>query len=79
MSAGETLPGGLTDREAQVLRLIAEGLSTREVAGRLVISEKTVARHLANVFAKIDVSSRTAASAWAHRNGLVDARPAGPA
>ena len=61
------LPGGLTAREWEILSAVAEGLSNREVAARLVISEKTVARHLANVFAKIDVSSRTAAAAWVHR------------
>ena len=59
------LPGGLTAREWEILSAVAEGLSNREVAARLVISEKTVARHLANVFAKIGVSSRTAAAAWA--------------
>ncbi len=56
------LPGGLTAREMEILRAVAEGLSNREVAARLVISEKTVARHLANVFAKLDVTSRTAAA-----------------
>ena len=67
----EPLPGGLTPREAEILVAIAEGLSNREVAARLVISEKTVARHLANVYAKLEVSSRTGAAAWAHRNGLL--------
>ena len=65
-----SLPGGLTQREAEILAAVAEGLSNREVAGRFVISEKTVARHLANVFAKLDVSSRTAAAAWAHQHGV---------
>lgn len=72
-----TLPGGLTPREAEILAAIAEGLSNREVAGRLVISEKTVARHLANIFTKIDVSSRTAAAAWAYQHGLANQRSAG--
>ena len=63
--------GGLTDRETEILALVAQGLSNREVARRLVISEKTVARHLANVYAKLDVGSRTAASAWAYQHGLV--------
>lgn len=58
-------PGGLTSREWEILGAVAEGLSNREVAARLVISEKTVARHLANVFVKLGVSSRTAAAAWA--------------
>jgi DNA-binding NarL/FixJ family response regulator len=71
-----SLPGGLTPREAEILAAIAEGLSNREVAGRLVISEKTVARHLANVFTKLDVSSRTAAAAWAYQHGLARHRSA---
>ena len=65
------LPGGLTAREAEILVAIAEGLSNRDVAARLVISEKTVARHLANIYAKLEVTSRTAAAAWAHRHGLM--------
>lgn len=64
-------PGGLTGREAEVLGLVARGLSNREVAKALVVSEKTVARHLANVFTKLGVSSRTAAAAFAHEHGLV--------
>jgi ATP/maltotriose-dependent transcriptional regulator MalT len=68
--ADAPLPGGLTAREAEILVAVCEGLSNRDVAGRLVISEKTVARHLANIYAKIDVTSRTAAMAWAHRNRL---------
>lgn len=64
------LPRGLTAREAEVLALVAAGKSNREVAADLVISEKTVARHLANIFTKLDVSSRTAATAFAFENGL---------
>lgn len=64
-------PGGLTRREAEVLGLVARGMSNREVAAALVLSEKTVARHLANVFTKLGVSSRTAAAAFAHEHGLV--------
>ncbi|WP_404382899.1 LuxR C-terminal-related transcriptional regulator [Knoellia locipacati] len=63
-------PGGLTGREAEVLALVAGGAGNREVAQRLVISEKTVGRHLANIFAKLDVGSRTAAAAWAHEHGI---------
>jgi len=66
-----TLPGGLTAREWEILGAVAEGLSNRQVAARFVISEKTVARHLANVFAKLGVTSRTAAAAWAHQEGAV--------
>ncbi len=64
------LPGGLTEREAEVLRRVAAGASNREVAEALTISEKTVGRHLANIFTKIGVSSRTAAAAWAHEHRL---------
>lgn len=63
-------PGHLTPREAEVLALVAEGGTNRQVADRLVLSEKTVARHLANIYLKLDVSTRTAAAAWARRNGL---------
>lgn len=63
-------PGGLTDRECEVLSCVAAGMSNRAVAHELVISEKTVSRHLANIFTKLDVSSRTAAAAWAHEHGL---------
>ena len=58
-------PHGLTPRELQVLRLVAAGRSNREIASELVISEHTVARHLQNIYAKLGVSSRTAASAYA--------------
>lgn len=64
-------PGGLTRREAEVLGLVARGLSNREVAAALVLSDKTVARHLANVYTKLGVTSRTAAAAFAHDHGLV--------
>ena len=65
--------GGLTVREAEVLARIAEGGTNKEVAAALFISEKTVARHLANIFLKLGVSSRTAAASWAHQHRL--ARP----
>jgi ATP/maltotriose-dependent transcriptional regulator MalT len=63
--------GGLTPRELEVLRLVATGAGNREVADTLVISEKTVARHLANIFAKLDLPSRSAATAYAYRHHLV--------
>jgi DNA-binding CsgD family transcriptional regulator len=65
-----TLPGGLTSRELQILTCVASGASNREVAETLVISDKTVGRHLANIFAKLGVSTRTAAAAWAHEHGI---------
>ncbi len=64
-------PGGLTAREVEVLRLVASGRSNPEIASDLVLSEKTVARHLSNIFAKLDVSSRTAAAAFAFEQHLL--------
>jgi ATP/maltotriose-dependent transcriptional regulator MalT len=64
-------PGGLTGRELEVLRLVAAGNSNTEIAHRLVLSDKTVARHLTNIFAKLDVPSRTAAVAYAHDHDLL--------
>ena len=66
-----TRPHGLSGRELEVLRLVAAGKSNREIAGQLVISEHTVARHLQNIFAKLDVSSRTAAASFAFEHELV--------
>lgn len=65
-----TLPAGLTAREVEVLRLVATGRSNAEIAADLVLSEKTVARHLSNIFGKLDVGSRTAATAYAFEHGL---------
>jgi DNA-binding NarL/FixJ family response regulator len=62
---------GLTARELEVLRLVAAGQSNRAIASTLVLSEHTVARHLQNIFRKLDVSSRTAASAFAYEHDLV--------
>ncbi len=62
---------GLTKREIEVLRLIASGKSNREIAGELVISERTVARHVQNIFAKLRLSSRAAASVFASEHGLL--------
>jgi DNA-binding CsgD family transcriptional regulator len=62
---------GLSERELEVLRLVASGKSNREVASRLVISEHTVARHLQNIYAKVSVSSRAAATAFAFEHELI--------
>ena len=64
-------PGGLTAREAEVLALVATGATNRAIAARLFISEKTVARHLSNLFTKLEVTSRSAATAYAYEHGLV--------
>jgi ATP/maltotriose-dependent transcriptional regulator MalT len=62
---------GLSARELEVLRLVAAGKSNREIATALVVSEHTVARHLQNIFSKLGVSSRTAATAFAFQHELV--------
>ncbi|MBA2326755.1 MAG: DNA-binding response regulator [Actinobacteria bacterium] len=64
-------PGGLTAREAEVLALVAQGKTNRQIADQLVISEKTVASHLSHMFTKLDLPSRTAATAYAYENGLI--------
>ncbi|GAA1457760.1 LuxR C-terminal-related transcriptional regulator [Nocardiopsis exhalans] len=64
-------PGGLSDRECEVLRLVAAGYTNRRIAAELVLSEHTVARHLSNIYPKLGVSSRTAATAFAFEHGLV--------
>jgi DNA-binding NarL/FixJ family response regulator len=66
----------LTPREVEVLRLVATGGTNRAVAQRLRISEKTVARHLSNIFTKLDLSSRAAATAYAYQHGLISASTA---
>jgi ATP/maltotriose-dependent transcriptional regulator MalT len=63
-------PSGLSAREVEVLRLVAAGRSNRSIASELVISEKTVARHLSNIFMKLSVSSRAAATAYAYEHDL---------
>jgi DNA-binding CsgD family transcriptional regulator len=68
---GRSTAGGLTGRELDVLRLVAVGNSNAEIAERLVLSDKTVARHLTNIFAKLDVPSRTAAVAYARDHDLL--------
>ena len=62
--------GPLTAREQEVLRLVAAGKTNREIADALTISPHTVGRHLQNVFMKLDLSSRAAATAYAYEHGL---------
>ena len=61
----------LSDRELEVLRLIADGLSNAEIAGRLVISEKTVKGHVSNILGKLHLGDRTQAAVYAWREGLM--------
>lgn len=65
-------PEALTERETDVLRLLAKGLSNKEIASTLVIGEKTVKTHVSNILSKLGVSSRTQAALHAARIGLVD-------
>jgi ATP/maltotriose-dependent transcriptional regulator MalT len=67
----EPHPRGLTDRELEVLVLVACGRSNRQIAQALVISQHTVSRHLTNLYRKLGVTTRSAATAFAFRNGLV--------
>ena len=62
----------VTPREQQVLEHLARGLTNRQIAERLVVSEHTVHRHVTNILRKLDLPSRTAAAAYAARSGLLD-------
>ncbi|MFJ6936359.1 response regulator [Streptomyces sp. NPDC101132] len=64
--------GTLTEREREVLGLIADGRSNREIARALVLSEKTVKTHVSNILMKLDLADRTQAALWAVRHGLTD-------
>jgi DNA-binding NarL/FixJ family response regulator len=64
-------PAGLTQREVEVLRLLARGLSNKEIAELLVISPKTVANHVEHIYGKIEASTRAAAGLFAMRHGLL--------
>lgn len=65
------LPGGLTRREADVLRLAARGLTTQQIADRLAISSKTADHHIQHIYTKIGVSTRAAAALWATQHAVV--------
>lgn len=67
----DQLPGGLTEREAEVLRLVADGKTNKQIAEDLYLSANTVGRHISNVFTKLGVNSRAAATSFAHRHGIV--------
>jgi DNA-binding CsgD family transcriptional regulator len=68
------LPGGLTEREVAVLALAAEGSTNRQIAEALVLSQKTVERHLSNIFTKLNVTTRTAAARFAFEHGIASPR-----
>ncbi|WP_051872045.1 response regulator [Streptomyces sclerotialus] len=67
---GQGRGGSLTDREREVLALIADGRSNREIARALVLSEKTVKTHVSNILMKLDLADRTQAALWAVRHGV---------
>ena len=69
-SSSGVASGGLSPRETQVLRLIATGITNRAIADELSISEKTVARHVSNILTKLDLTSRSAATAYAYQHAL---------
>jgi DNA-binding NarL/FixJ family response regulator len=64
-------PGKLSEREVEVLRLVAEGSTAKEVAEKLIISRKTAEHHLENIYNKLGVTSKTAAAVYAVNNGLI--------
>ncbi|MEU4039228.1 response regulator transcription factor [Streptomyces collinus] len=70
VNSGQGRGGSLTDREREVLGLIADGRSNREIARALVLSEKTVKTHVSNILMKLDLADRTQAALWAVRHGV---------
>jgi DNA-binding NarL/FixJ family response regulator len=75
MARGDERPAdagvGLSVREVEVLRLVATGRTNKQIARELSLSERTIDRHVSNIFTKLSVPSRAAATAWAFQNGLV--------
>ena len=72
IAAEESALAGLTARETQVLRLIAEGATTREISERLFISAKTADNHIQHIYTKLGVTNRAAATRWALEHGVVE-------
>ena len=72
VSGERPAPAGLTARELEVLRLIARGMSNKQIAGELVVSEKTVKTHVSNILAKLHLADRTQAALYAVREGLAE-------
>jgi DNA-binding NarL/FixJ family response regulator len=70
VNSGQGRGGSLTEREREVLGLIADGRSNREIARALVLSEKTVKTHVSNILMKLDLADRTQAALWAVRHGV---------
>jgi DNA-binding CsgD family transcriptional regulator len=75
--AAPSLPDELSAREAQILRLVARGLTNREIGASLFISEHTAASHISNILTKTGCANRTEAASYAHRHALVDAETSG--
>ena len=63
--------GGLTGREREILRLIAQGATNREIAARLVVTEGTVKNHVTNILSRLGLRDRTQAALYAHEHGLL--------
>jgi DNA-binding NarL/FixJ family response regulator len=69
--ASEASPQSLSERETEVLKLLSQGLSNREIGAQLFVSENTIKTHVVNIISKLGVSDRVQAAVWAVRNGLV--------
>jgi DNA-binding CsgD family transcriptional regulator len=72
VAPASSLPDGLSAREAEILQLVAQGLSNREIGKALFISEHTAANHIRNILRKTGCANRTEAASYAHRHGLVE-------